>query len=154
MTPERRNYPRQEAILAVDYSCGPQALHLFHVTTDISPVGVFIRTEHPLDIGSRLELIFSLDSSAEPPEAEDRVLVQGTVTHIRNAGNETGMGIRFDNLSGADWRRLEQFILRRLTARPGMPPIGHEMRLRLKAIAEQSHQLQQDLSDLSKVTVK
>ena len=149
MAQERRYRQRQEAILAVDYFSESQNPSLFYVTTDISQSGVFIKTPRPLDIGSRVELVFSLESSAETPDMEDRVLVQGVVTHVRTDGDDAGMGIRFENLAADDWRRLQSFIAKRGRGRAGAP-VTDEMRLHLQTIEARTHKLQQDLGDLTK----
>ncbi len=149
MATDRRHYPREQAILAVDYSMSEEIPNLFYVTPDISPIGVFIKTPRPLNIGSRLELVFSLESSSDALDSENRVQVSGVVTHARSSGHEAGMGIRFEGLSETDWQRIRSFIRKRGKGHLG-PANTTDMHLRLKAIEQQSAELRKDLDDLNR----
>lgn len=92
---ERRTAPRVPIDLEVDYACDDT--FLFAYITDISLLGIFVRTNQPAPPGTRLTLRFT------PPGA-DSLLVKGQVIWINpfRPGQENhnpGMGIRFISLS-------------------------------------------------------
>jgi type IV pilus assembly protein PilZ len=91
----RRTHPRFETSIAVDYASGDT--FLFAYLQNISEMGIFIRTETPLEIGTRLTLRFHVDESAP-------LVLDGEVTWInpyRESGDNLnpGMGVRFMELS-------------------------------------------------------
>lgn len=93
---ERRIHERFEATsIAVDYASGDT--FLFAYLQNISEMGIFVRTDHPANVGTRLRLRFQLDRG-EPLELD------GEVTWI-NPYKETGdnlnpgMGVRFVELT-------------------------------------------------------
>lgn len=94
---ERREHARFEAAIAVDYASGDT--FLFAYLQNISTMGIFIRTDHPQDVGTELRLRFQVDD-AEP------LTLEGVVTWI-NAYKESGenlnpgMGVRFSDLTPA-----------------------------------------------------
>ena len=105
---DRRRAPR------VDYKV-KVALHTpdnFYVgfTGNISEGGLFIVTEVPQPIGSRIKVSFKL------PDMKQEVQVEGEVRWIREAGASElppGMGIKFLNLPEGAKRAIEKFIRKR-----------------------------------------
>jgi type IV pilus assembly protein PilZ len=100
---ERREHQRFDASIAVDYASGDT--FLFAYLTNISEMGIFIRTEKPLTVGTRLRLRFHVDDS-------DPLVLDGEVTWINpfrpNGENiNPGMGLRFIQLSP---ERREQVV--------------------------------------------
>jgi type IV pilus assembly protein PilZ len=92
---DRREHQRFDTSIAVDYASGDT--FLFAYLTNISEMGIFIHTEQPLVVGTRLRLRFHVD------EAEALVL-DGEVTWInplRPSGENInpGMGVRFIRLT-------------------------------------------------------
>ena len=92
---ERREHQRFETAIAVDYASGET--FLFAYLQNISEMGIFIRTDHPSRIGTRLRLRFHVEDG-EP------LTIDGEVTWInplRDAGDNLnpGMGVRFMELS-------------------------------------------------------
>jgi type IV pilus assembly protein PilZ len=92
---ERREHQRFETAIAVDYASGET--FLFAYLQNISEMGIFIRTDHPSRIGTRLRLRFHVEEG-EP------LTLDGEVTWInplRDAGDNLnpGMGVRFMELS-------------------------------------------------------
>src|ERR1700712_1590886 len=81
---DRREHQRFETSIAVDYASGET--FLFAYLQNISVMGIFIRTDHPSRIGTRLRLRFQVEDS-EP------LTLEGEVTWI-NPLRETG-----DNLN-------------------------------------------------------
>lgn len=92
---DRRVYTRYETSIAVDYASGDT--FLFAYLQNISEMGIFIRTDAPLNVGTRLTLRFHVDESAP-------LVLEGEVTWInpyREHGDNLnpGMGVRFSELS-------------------------------------------------------
>jgi len=92
---ERREHQRFETAIAVDYASGDT--FLFAYLQNISEMGIFIRTDHPARVGTRLRLRFNVDDG-EP------LTLDGEVTWInplRDTGDNLnpGMGVRFIELT-------------------------------------------------------
>jgi type IV pilus assembly protein PilZ len=92
---ERRLYERFDTSISVDYSSGDT--FLFSYIQNISEMGIFIRSDTPLPIGTTLELRFA-------PDGQAAMEVIGEVTWInpyRPFGDNLnpGMGVRFRDLS-------------------------------------------------------
>ena len=103
---ERRSYERFEAELSVDWSCGEH--FLFSYITNISQMGIFIRSDDPPRLGTALRLRFALPG--EPP-----LELSGVVTWInplRADGRNVnpGMGVRFTELSPDQRERIVQLV--------------------------------------------
>lgn len=92
---DRRVHERFETSIAVDYASGET--FLFAYLQNISEMGIFIRTDHPASVGTRLRLRFQVEHG-EP------LTLDGEVTWInplRASGDNLnpGMGVRFIELS-------------------------------------------------------
>jgi type IV pilus assembly protein PilZ len=92
---ERREHQRFDTSIAVDYASGET--FLFAYLQNISEMGIFIRTDHPARVGTRLRLRFQVEHG-EP------LTLDGEVTWInplRASGDNLnpGMGVRFIELS-------------------------------------------------------
>jgi type IV pilus assembly protein PilZ len=103
---DRRNFDRYEVEWAVD--CVASDTFLFASITNISEMGIFVRTVEPLRVGTKLRLAFA------PPGAESFKL-EGAVAWINpvreNGDNPNpGMGIRFVNLQPDERERLVEVI--------------------------------------------
>jgi type IV pilus assembly protein PilZ len=103
---ERRNFDRYEVEWAVD--CVASDTFLFASITNISEMGIFVKTTDPLAIGTKLRLAFA------PPGSEPFKL-DGCVAWVNalraNGDNPNpGMGIRFVELTPANRERLVEVI--------------------------------------------
>lgn len=93
---ERRNYPRIPVELEVNYRAAET--FLFAYITDISAMGIFIRTSNPEPPGTCLTLHFT-------PPGNETFELEGEVVWINPAvpgaqeGRNPGMGIQFINIS-------------------------------------------------------
>jgi type IV pilus assembly protein PilZ len=99
---DRRTFDRYDVEWAVD--CVASDTFLFASITNISQMGIFVRTTEPLPTGMRLRLTFA------PPGAVGFQL-EGTVAwvnHLRANGDNPnpGMGIKFVNLKLEERERL------------------------------------------------
>jgi len=103
---ERRSHDRFEVEWAVD--CVADDTFLYASITNISAMGIFVKTTDPLALGTRLLMVF------EPPGYESFKL-EGEVAWINpvrpNGDNPNpGMGLRFINLRPEDRERLVEVI--------------------------------------------
>ncbi len=92
----RRSSERLDVTWLVD--CETEETFLYASITNISEMGIFVRTTQPLSIGTRLTLRFS------PPGAEGSYVLEGTVQWINEVrplhdNPNPGMGIRFVDLT-------------------------------------------------------
>ncbi len=107
MGDERREHERFPTDLSVDVKTGEN--FLFAYITNISEMGIFIRSDDPLPIGTDVSLSFS------GPDGEGTVKVRGTVVWVnpvRPSGDNPnpGMGIRFANLTPELRERLVEIV--------------------------------------------
>jgi type IV pilus assembly protein PilZ len=103
---ERRKHRRYEVSISVDYSDGDH--FLFAYIENISEMGIFIRTDDPLPIGTDLALRFGSDDA-------DRLELDGEVTWVnpvRADGDNPnpGMGVRFVDLSTEQRERVVELV--------------------------------------------
>ena len=96
---ERRKHERIEVLLEVDYRA--DETFLFAYVTDISAMGIFVRTTQPETPGTHLWLRFSPpgseDGAAEPIECEGDVIWINPPRDGRS--RNPGMGIQFIDLT-------------------------------------------------------
>ena len=69
---ERRQYQRILVDLEVDYRC--EDTFLFAYITDLSALGIFVRTNNPEPAGTHLNLRFTLPGDERPLELEGEVI--------------------------------------------------------------------------------
>jgi type IV pilus assembly protein PilZ len=104
---DRRSADRFDVVWCVD--CETEDTFLYAAITNISALGIFVRTEEPLRIGTRLRLRFAPSASrALPP-----LVVEGRVQWINPARPgcpNPGMGIRFVGLTLDIRERLVEII--------------------------------------------
>jgi type IV pilus assembly protein PilZ len=103
---DRRVFDRYEVEWSVD--CIASDTFLFASITNISEMGIFVKTTEPLQPGTRLRLTFA------PPGTESFQL-EGTVAWVNpvrdNGDNPNpGMGIKFINLQLDQRERLVEVI--------------------------------------------
>ena len=103
---ERRVFDRYEVEWAVD--CVATDTFLYASITNISEMGIFVRTTDPLKLNTKLRLTFA------PPGAEGFQL-EGSVAWVncvREDGDNPnpGMGIRFVNLQPDERERLVEVV--------------------------------------------
>ena len=103
---DRRTFDRLDVEWAVD--CVASDTFLFASITNISAMGIFVRTTEPLKTGTRLLLTFA------PPGASSFQL-EGTVAWVNTVRPDgdnlnPGMGIRFINLKPEERERLVEVI--------------------------------------------
>ena len=80
------------------------------LTQNISSGGVFIATHHIRKIGDRITLNFTLPGSAKPLLVETEVRWIRENTALMRAHGDTGMGVRFINLSPEAKEVIDAFV--------------------------------------------
>lgn len=102
---DRRSAERIEVLWSVD--CETDDTFLYAAITNISAMGIFVRTDEPLPVGTSIRLKFSPDEDAP-------FVLHGMVQWVnrrRPSDNPNpGMGIRFENLSPAERERIVEII--------------------------------------------
>ncbi|WP_437903317.1 TIGR02266 family protein [Sorangium sp. So ce327] len=100
---DRRSSERLDVTWLVD--CETDDTFLYASITNISEMGIFVRTTQPLSIGTRLTLRFS------PPGVDGSYVLEGTVQWINEVrplhdNPNPGMGVRFVDLTPDDRERI------------------------------------------------
>ncbi|MGK3986641.1 TIGR02266 family protein [Sorangium sp. So ce136] len=103
----RRSSERLDVTWLVD--CETDDTFLYASITNISEMGIFVRTTQPLSIGTRLTLRFA------PPGTGGSYVLEGTVQWINEVrplhdNPNPGMGIRFVDLTPDDRERIVDTI--------------------------------------------
>jgi type IV pilus assembly protein PilZ len=105
--PERRRSGRYPVTWSVD--CQTEDTFLYAYITNISEMGIFVRTDNPLPVGARLTLRFA------PPNTETEFVLEGVVQWINpvkplGENLNPGMGIHFESLKPEDRERLVEAV--------------------------------------------
>lgn len=105
----RRSADRLEVLWSVD--CETEDTFLYAAIANISAMGIFVRTEEPLAIGTELSLRFAPPRCAESEPLVVRGRVQW-VNPVRPGGDNPnpGMGIRFIDLDLPTRERLVEAV--------------------------------------------
>jgi type IV pilus assembly protein PilZ len=109
----RRSEPRLPVHLEVDCSsAGTGDTFLYAFITDISSMGIFIRTDEPQPVGTMLELGFTPPPDRKSELPPRRLELTGEVMW-NTRGSETGapgMGVRFHHTSPKTRQRLLEIV--------------------------------------------
>lgn len=103
---DRREHDRFDTRLEVDYRSGEN--FLFSYIQNISEMGIFVRSDEPLPVGTELDLRFH-------PEGEEPVELRGQVAWVNpvKLGGDNinpGMGVRFLGLTPELRERLVALV--------------------------------------------
>ena len=103
----RRSAERIDVTWSVD--CETEDTFLYAAITNISELGIFVKTTDPLPVGTHLVLRFA------PPRSTEAFVLDGKVAwvnHVRPLSDNPnpGMGIRFMNLKPEDRETLVELI--------------------------------------------
>jgi type IV pilus assembly protein PilZ len=103
---DRRSHDRFDVEWAVD--CVADDTFLYASITNISAMGIFVKTTDPIPVGTRLVLSFS-PPGYEPFKLEGQV---AWINPLRPDGDNPnpGMGLRFVNLAPDDRERLVEVV--------------------------------------------
>jgi type IV pilus assembly protein PilZ len=104
--PERRQYQRILVDLEVDYKC--EDTFLFAYITDLSALGIFVRTNNPEPAGTHLNLRFTLPGDEKPLALEGEVIWINPFRPGNFDNINPGMGVRFCDMTP----ELKQHLVR------------------------------------------
>lgn len=104
---ERRKTPRADLVVRVNYQAVDALFSEF--ARNINEGGMFVETESPQPVGTRVELEFKLPGSDEPLKVAGHVVR----TDVVDSHGVCGMGIEFESLD-ANCRDQINAIVRRL----------------------------------------
>lgn len=108
---DRREHERHEAELSVDWASGEN--FLFSYITNISEMGIFIRSDHPAPVGTQLKLRFPLEEGGlEDSEPLELVGTVVWINPLREDGQNLnpGMGVRFGHLAPEQRERVVDLV--------------------------------------------
>jgi type IV pilus assembly protein PilZ len=100
---DRRGADRIDVVWSVD--CETEDTFLYANITNISEVGIFVRTNEPLEVGTRVTLKFAPPGSIDPLVLTGQVQWVNPVRMLASNPNP-GMGIRFIDLNRDNRERL------------------------------------------------
>ena len=101
---DRRTSFRHNVQIDVDYRMGES--YLFSRAENLSELGIFLASDEPFDVQTRIDLRF------RAPEGDDPLEIKGEViwVEIGASGKTPGMGIRFFDLDLAQKERIKSLI--------------------------------------------
>ena len=105
-TSSRRSEERFDVTWAVD--CASDDTFLYAYITNVSAMGLFVKTEKPLNVGTRVQLCFA-PNGGRPFELSGEVAWINP-HHEGGQNPNPGMGIRFLELHADDRERLVETI--------------------------------------------
>ncbi len=112
-TDNRRSEVRHPVHIEVDCSAGGSGdTFLYAYITDISSMGIFIRTDTPQAVGTMLELGFTPPATSTGEPAPKRLELTGEVMWNTSAQPDAvpGMGVRFHHTSPKTRSRLLEIV--------------------------------------------
>jgi len=108
----RRAEPRVPVHIEVDCASGDS--FLYATITDMSSMGIFIRTDTPLPVGTVLELGFTAPqrpgAEGGPEHPPVRLELPGRVMWNTTDLGRAGMGVRFDHPTPKTRQRLLEIV--------------------------------------------
>jgi len=107
LRPDRRSADRIDVVWSVD--CETDETFLYASITNISELGIFVRTNQPLQVGTRLTLRFAVPASSESFVLRGQVQWVNPLRVLAENLNP-GMGIRFLDLAPEERERIVGII--------------------------------------------
>lgn len=106
MSTERRAQDRHPIRLKVEYECLEDFLTDY--SANLSVGGMFIETNRPLPLGTRLHLRFSLPGFDEPLDTDAEV--RWVLKEDDTGPLPSGMGVRFEQMSDDDSAKIRDLL--------------------------------------------
>ena len=101
---ERRSSPRTDLVVRVNYQTVDDLFSEF--ASNINEGGIFIETETPQPIGTRVQLEFKLAGADRPIEVVGRVVR----AEPGGSGGVSGIGIEFENLDSEVRQQINEIV--------------------------------------------
>jgi molecular chaperone DnaK len=113
---ERRRHPRTPLSILVQFRFDSFDDFLAEYSVNLSPGGIFLRTDEPRPEGSIIFLQFSLKDGSRLIEG------MGKVVRVNPPGEGVaGMGVEFLNFDDESMRLIEEICAARQSKRPAAP---------------------------------
>jgi uncharacterized protein (TIGR02266 family) len=106
---KRNRAPRVSAVVPVHYRCESLDEFVAEYSADISMSGLFIRTDHPLKVDSRVHLRITLPDGSRLIEGIGRVARVGL-----GLRGEMGMGVEYVEFDAESMAIIEKLVEARL----------------------------------------
>lgn len=90
--------------------CRTEDTFLYASIRNISELGIFVRTDEPLDVGTRVTLRFTADADDVPSFELSGVVQWVNPLRALSDNPNPGMGIHFDQLTADDRERIVEAI--------------------------------------------
>ncbi len=117
---ERRDSPRADIVVRVNYQNVDSLFSEF--ARNINDGGLFVETETPQPIGTKVELEFKLPGADQPIKVVGNVVRSVSADQVDSDG-AAGMGIEFENLD-SDVRQQINEIIQKLRSNNATEPDG------------------------------
>jgi hypothetical protein len=115
----RKLVPRDDRV-TINHEFGSVDEFISEYVTNISRSGVFIKTKHPLDVGTKVNLRFTVIM-------DDLETIEGIGEVVRVSPNPPGMGVVFVTLTTHSHDLITKLITKRRAPRPNtLPGLGGE----------------------------
>ena len=112
----RKLVPRDErAVVNHEFSSIDEFIHEY--VTNISRSGVFIRSKHPLAVGTKVDLKFTII-------LDDPEIIEGIGEVVRVSDDPRGMGVVFISLSNVSQNLIARLMTRRAGTESGAPGVA------------------------------
>ncbi|MFH0811041.1 MAG: PilZ domain-containing protein [Pseudomonadota bacterium] len=103
-----RKSPRKKGLMRVD--CGTGSAFFSGIATDVSEGGMGIQTDRRHEVGSYLNLVFSLPGEARPLKAKGEVARVSEIRGEHGEMNKFSLGVRFVSMDMVVQRKLKDFV--------------------------------------------
>lgn len=103
---ERRAHPR--TTLKTSISFGSDSNFYTGFTRDLSEGGVFVATHNILEVGTVIDLEFSIPDNGPPFNVQGEV--RWAAEYNESSDGHPGLGVRFISLSETDRQRIDRFV--------------------------------------------
>lgn len=107
---DRRQADRVPVDIEVDYEC--QETFLYAYITDIGALGIFLRTNAPYVVGTRLNLAFKPPGESAALRVPGEVRWVSPLTESESRTRQPGMGVAFVDLTPEQRQRLIDLVQR------------------------------------------
>lgn len=104
---ERRQHKRISVNWAVDYE--GKDTYLFASITDVSEMGIFVKTQTPEPIGTTINLKFS-PQEGKSLELQGEVVWVNHPTPLDSKDRQVGMGVRFIHITDSQRKNLMNLV--------------------------------------------
>jgi uncharacterized protein (TIGR02266 family) len=105
---ERRGSTRVVVDIAADYVC--EGMSLYSYITDLSSVGIFLRSNNPYPAGTHIKLRFALPGERVPFDLEGLVRWVSPFYFGTLEAREPGMGVEIVDATSEQKRKLEAMV--------------------------------------------